>query len=195
MDCVGAGRRTEFVSPDGTSTFGPDLPNEIKSHCLIKMDEDNVLLTGGYDENDKVNETWYFNTIKNTWTPGPSMVYSRVYHACAAVQIHGTKVLMVAGNTYGEDSNAVEILIENSSSWIPGPSLPNTYLDFLGHKLVSNGEALYYLNTVTNLIFHLECESIDSCKWVELEQKLDMGPRQEAIAVFIDDDLADCYEK
>ena len=38
--------RTEFIGIDGVRA-GPDLPQPLKNHCIIQINDDQVLVTGG----------------------------------------------------------------------------------------------------------------------------------------------------
>ena len=71
-----------------------------------------------------------------------------------------------------------------------GPSLPDFYYDD-AHQLVSNGETLFYINTKDNVFLRMDCEWINSCMWIEMEQKLQI-PRFGAVAKLIPDHLAEC---
>ena len=128
-------------------------------------------------------QTWYFSIRNETWTRGPDMPTGRHGHPCAALKINNTKVVVI-----GDQSKRVDFLIQNE--WISGPSLPDFYYDD-AHQLVSNGETLFYINTYDNVFLKMECESINSCMWIEMEQKLQI-PRFGAVAKLIPDHLADC---
>ena len=39
-------KRTEFVTKN-EQWNGPDLPLELRGHCMVKVDEDSILVTGG----------------------------------------------------------------------------------------------------------------------------------------------------
>ena len=111
------------------------------------------------------------------------MPTERYDHPCAALKINNTKVVVI-----GDQSKRVDFLIQNE--WISGPSLPDFYYDD-AHQLVSNGETLFYINTEDNVFLRMDCESINSCMWIEMEQKLHI-PRFGAVAKLIPDHLAEC---
>ena len=72
-----------------------------------------------------------------------------------------------------------------------GPSLPAPYGEY-GHKMVSNGDDLYYINTYNNIVLQLLCEeSLEDCHWNTLSSKLQI-PRYYTFATLIPDHLADC---
>ena len=106
-------------------------------------------------------------------------------HPCAALKMNNTKVIVIADRSR---SKRVDFLIQNE--WISGPSLPDFYSDG-AHQLVSNGETLFYINTEDNVFLRMDCESINSCMWIEMEQKLRI-PRFGAVAKLIPDHLAEC---
>ena len=71
---------------------------------------------------------------------------------------------------------------------ILGPSLPDDY-DYRGHKMVSNGDTLFYINTFRNVFLQLTCdESLEDCHWKTLASKLQI-PRYFAFVTLIPDYL------
>ena len=49
-DCIGtgSGTTTEYVSIDGETALGPELPMIFDSHCATKINDSLVILTGGF---------------------------------------------------------------------------------------------------------------------------------------------------
>ena len=81
-------------------------------------------------------------------------------------------------------------IITKKSNFL-GPELPENYHRF-GHEIVSNGETVYYVNTVDKVILKLDCPTdLKSCKWTILEQKLESS-RQRALAFIVPDELTEC---
>ena len=65
---------SEFVSLTQHSKIGPDLPGQYSfAHCMTKVDEDLVIITGGSSNNGHNDgETLLVNPNDNfTMTPGP----------------------------------------------------------------------------------------------------------------------------
>ena len=75
---------SEFVSLTQPSRVGPDLPNQYSfAHCMTKVDEDLVILTGGTSNNGHHDgETLLVNPNDNfTMTPGPRLETSQVWYS------------------------------------------------------------------------------------------------------------------
>ena len=75
---------SEFVSLTQPSRIGPDLPGQYSfAHCMTKVDEDLVILTGGSSNNGHHDgETLLVNPNPNdnfTMTPGPRLETSQVW--------------------------------------------------------------------------------------------------------------------
>ena len=69
--------------------------------------------------------------------------------------------------------------------------MPAEY-NYKGHKMVSNGDTLFYINTVDNVILQLTCtNSLEDCQWNILPSKLEI-PRKSAFVTLIPDHLTDC---
>ena len=75
-----------------------------------------------------------------------------------------------------------------------GPTLPQESIGN-SYKFVSNEDSLYYINTWINLFYKLVCaETIASCYWEKLEQKLEQR-RFQTIALMLPESMehmADC---
>ena len=64
--------------------------------------------------------------------------------------------------------------------------------DLSGQLLVSNGETLFYINTLKNVFFRLEWTSFEGgFEWIQMNLRLET-PRQFAIGVLIRDELTNC---
>ena len=68
--------------------------------------------------------------------------------------------------------------------------MPDDY-DHGGHQMVSNGDSLFYINTVNNIFLRLECTSLQDCHWITMEQKLEF-PRYGAVVSLVPDELVEC---
>ena len=72
---------SEFVSLTHPSRIGPDLPSQFSfAHCMTKVNEDLVILTGGSSNNGQNNgETLFVNPKANfTMFPGPRLDTSQI---------------------------------------------------------------------------------------------------------------------
>ena len=51
-----------------------DLPEAMGWECMVKLDEDELLGIGGFDEHFKaLNSAIFYNGKNNKWTKGPSL--------------------------------------------------------------------------------------------------------------------------
>merc|ERR1719471_939171 len=98
----GALSSTEFISPEGMVTSGPDLPVPWDSHCMTKLPSGNVVFIGGNGGSSR--SVIEFDPVTNSFQDLPSLSSKRSYLACAIFKspIHnGRPVLLAAGGTYG----------------------------------------------------------------------------------------------
>ena len=52
------------------------LPEPVLIHCLVKVNDTNLLLIGGTLDNNPSGataNTYFFNILENTWIPGPPL--------------------------------------------------------------------------------------------------------------------------
>ncbi len=107
---------TEFVSPDGSSYFGPDLPYPMEKHCLVQLNVSTAMLIGGYDEDGGYLDAFYYDIISEIFTKGPDSVEHRENHACGAIRDKGDGSLIVVsvGGFDGapHNSSTSELLFE-----------------------------------------------------------------------------------
>ncbi len=118
---------TEIVSPGKPTISGPTLPFPSVSHCLTKINETTLFLSGGFrPEIGAENATYFYFLDTQTWIPGPDMVNVRGDHACTAYRdLKDQQVIMVAGgyqNPFNEENvrNSTEILDLSTNSWTLG---------------------------------------------------------------------------
>ena len=199
---------TEFVSLVEGSRPGPMLPINVADHCLIKIDDESLLLTGGSHvigrDHVKLKDTWFFSLSNASWTKGPDMLEARQKHACGSMtlKVDGHQILVVAGDFIEGQQNprlidSIEFLdlSQEFPEWINGPiTLPinNSNVEVgLGHQIVSNDEYLYYINTYQNLFYQLECGHVNACNWTKLEMGLDYH-RTSAIVSLVPNEFVDC---
>ena len=71
---------TELVTENGSKAFTP-MPMTVMHHCIIKMNETHVLMTGGLQNNDGIrtvfNKTFVFNFETQEWQSGPDLNTAR----------------------------------------------------------------------------------------------------------------------
>ena len=187
----------EFIDPDQKSTL-THLPYKVADHCVLSFDS-TVMVTGGIDkETGSVRRTTYKRSIseEDNWTIGPDMIEGRTWHGCGSFILNGTVIPVVAGSENTNTLKTVELLDQTLEKpiWVRGPDLlvSEPFGEFnRGHHIVSNGETLYYINTIQPLFLRLECSSIEDCHWIELNREL-LNPRNAGIVALVPDELTDC---
>ena len=89
---------TELIHPNGSVTYGPDLPNKRSCHCSAKIDDHRIVLAG-----DRISgaSTVIYDSTTKTFTDGPDMRYSRCYASCAVFRSakHGGRPVLIAAGT------------------------------------------------------------------------------------------------
>ncbi len=180
-------RSTELVSTWG-STKGPDLPVPLWGHCMLMVNSNTAMITGG---KDYPTESWLYDLDADTgkWTSVPSMTTGRHGHACGILSVSGSQVVVVAGGRLAYQS--VELWTVGSNRWIAGPTLPIpiSYATSIGGQ---NGDSMIVaggmdngLNHLTHL-YELRCSSQVDCFWNKMEQSLKCG-RARPVAMFVPD--------
>ena len=113
---------SEFIDLEvAYATEGPTLPYGVLHHCVIKLSDTEILMTGGLNwetgtgtgKNDILSTTYYHDFTSATWTQGPSLLGLRHGHGCAAF---GSGIPIVAGG-YKEDLillDSVELLVDGT---------------------------------------------------------------------------------
>ena len=107
---------TEFLHPNGSITYGPDLPNKRSCHCSAKIDDHRIVLAGARTGTGISGaSTIIYDTTTNTFTNGPDMIYSRCYASCAVFRSakHGGRPVLIAAAT-GKFTDIWDFDISNS---------------------------------------------------------------------------------
>ena len=67
-----------------------NLPVGLSQHCMVLVDESNVLVAGGMlDTNFCTSQTFFYNFNSSEWRNGPDLKLKRAKHACGMVQKDG----------------------------------------------------------------------------------------------------------
>ena len=111
---------TEFVHPNGSVTYGPDLPNKRNCHCSAKIDDHRIVLAGartGFGISGA--STIIYDTTTKTFENGPDMIHSRCYASCAVFKSakHGGRPVLIAASP-GKFTDIWDF--ENSNTWEAG---------------------------------------------------------------------------
>ena len=128
-------------TPHSNFTSKKKFKKTISSACMVAVDDNTVLLIGGYlYPFDLTNHMWKYDIQNDTWEPMPEMVLPRAQHSCATVRDpnDGTVKIIVAGGKIEKHQGCrtVEIFHMNTQMWTKGPDLPfSTSL----HQLIQDG--------------------------------------------------------
>ena len=70
---------TELIDIErGTNDEGPTLPMPLLFHCLVQLNNDQVLLVGGMnDQKEAEDDTYLFDYPSRTWKGGPPLKHAR----------------------------------------------------------------------------------------------------------------------
>lgn len=176
---------TEFINSK-ISIPGPDLPMELKLHCLVKLSETQALLIGGSGKNDAVqNGTFLYDFSDETWIEGPQMLQPRIGHNCAKLG----PLIVVVGSIENEiASKSVEImdLQEQNKKWIQGPQVP---IQTIGTSAVSLGMKLFLFSETATFV--LNCE--ENCFWKWARNRSPKISRSYGLALIIPQNMTQCF--
>ena len=77
----------EILSPGGWKILPEASPVAILRHCMVLVDDSNILLVGGIiDEELYSNKTLFYNFDSKLWRYGPDLKVPRRSHACGMVK-------------------------------------------------------------------------------------------------------------
>ena len=104
-NCSTVLKSTELISLESTVPF-VDLPKPLVKHCIIKINEDLAMVTGGraVSDEDKTRfeshfekNTHFFSFSHQRWIPGPDLLLGRQDHACGTFLMGDETIMVVAG--------------------------------------------------------------------------------------------------
>lgn len=82
---------------------GPELPIPLQLHCLVKLNDDQVVFIGGKTTNGTVNSTFLYDFTNAQWIRGPDLQVPRFGQFCTLIQTHlGFLILVVGGKNRHE---------------------------------------------------------------------------------------------
>ena len=118
---------TEFIYPNGSVTYGPDLPIKRSCHCSAKIDDHRIVLAGAHTGTGiSGTSTIIYDTTTKTFANGPNMIHSRYYASCAVFKSakHGGRPVLIAAAT----EKFTDIWdFENSNTWEAGNFFCSNY--------------------------------------------------------------------
>ncbi len=135
-------KTTEYFTPgqDPASTYGPELPNGLRLHCMVAINESTLLLTGGTSNEDSNSKfkSWFFDLGSEVWTEGPQMQYEHYAHACGKfTDSQGSDVVVVAGGLSSSDFYIEVLYMDQPTVWIRGKRNSNFFARVLYQRYLN----------------------------------------------------------
>ncbi len=115
-------KSTELARPGKVSDPGPDLPIRVYSHCLLSVDENKLMLIGGYTGSYSQN-VYFYHFGNQTWTAGPGLSIGRREHACGLFRNPKSQeqlTVAVVGGYNGDQLASVELFNLGTMIWEEG---------------------------------------------------------------------------
>ena len=86
-----------FVTLNGETTYGPQLPSGLWGHCIAALDEDSFMVAGGVSFYT-IATSYIFNRLTSEWVSGPKMNTDRYLFKCSTFmsEAHGGHNVVVA---------------------------------------------------------------------------------------------------
>ena len=112
---------TEYIPKSLTNE--PSLPEPVRSHALVSINETTSMLIGGSTNNDDISsKTHYFNHQNQSWKDGPRLINGRREHSAGVIIDHITQAqhIAVVGGYINGGSDSVEILFNGETQWNKG---------------------------------------------------------------------------
>ena len=180
-----------------------DMPESIKSHCLVKINNSMLFQIGGFKDSSYTDtgKTYFFDIIENQWLPGPDLNQPRHFQSCGVMnwinpnsEAEEKIVVVAAGGDIDSPPMKVELLYLNDlqTGWVFGPSL-------LGDLLISDSRMIEFQNSVILIgggYTHVDGKGLyqlssPNGEWTKMRQTLREG-RMSHVAFLIPDELVDC---
>ena len=80
-------QQSTIIYENGEWSYGADLPEGLEEHCMAKIDENTVILSGGENSPSYAENVYLFDISTETWTEIDSMPGgSRYGHSCGIAE-------------------------------------------------------------------------------------------------------------
>ncbi len=125
-------KSSEYITLE-TVHYGPDLPDPRARHCMVKVNESLVLVTGGTLLGKRAtNSVQLFVPETEAFRTGPRMFEARMNHACGALQtLDDTTLAVVAGKRKGNQKSTEILAFSEGVKWLPGPEIQEENVDYV----------------------------------------------------------------
>ena len=112
-------------------TRGPDLPDPLRSHCVVRINSSRIMIAGGMNDEhyfDYLSESHYYDEDTKKWSGAQTLSSMRAGHSCSMLTLSGKPYLVVAGGSschsngmpYSVDTVEFLEMDTDKSSWIEG---------------------------------------------------------------------------
>ena len=180
-------RSSTEVLVSGKLTPGPELPQSLHFHCILRVNETHLFLAGGRDYEDTLSDAYLFDWPNQELQKMPGMAVNRDLHACALLNKPPWGIVMGGVNYTVQRHKTSEIFDLATESWSQGPNMPNgtelfgmqvvEYLDsfiLVGGCPDSGSRDVYQFNP-------------DNLEWIKRRETL-ASPRCDHVAFIIPND-------
>ena len=114
-------KTTEFVTKEGKTSKGPDLPLALSSHAIVALNRGVFILIGGESDAAYFSSATYFYEEKKGWRPGPNLKNGRWLHTGGVLTDRvSTKQYIVAVGGYGAFTSVEYLEYPGSNEWMKG---------------------------------------------------------------------------
>ena len=161
---------TEYISKNGESVKGPELPLGLAGHAVISVNSTVSMFIGGLTEGEtSIDLTFYYDHYNQVWSDGPRLNFVRSFHGAGIVTdlITREKLAIITGGvSYDDDSFAhelrsTEILIDGK--WVLGNcdilKVESTILESIFPSFRTKSTKSYFLS------FHAWIWGLPSLNW------------------------------
>ena len=186
-----------------THVRGPELPIKLQRHCALSIDENTVMITGGFVTTGLPNwvassSTFFYHFDTNQWSKGPDLNVARGEFGCSLLsKSNGESYVVVTGGANGGDWSSLkstEIFDFQLNQWMIGPNLPT---GISAHAMVSMTNKVYVIGGgqkqgefTINLDRIYELDE-DIFAWKEMKQRLKYA-RRWIVALAVPDSMTKC---
>ena len=114
-------KTTEFVTKEGKTSKGPDLPLALSSHAIVALNRGVFILIGGWSDDHVFSSATYFYEEKKGWRPGPNLKNGRYSHTAGVLTDRvSTKQYIVAVGVSGAWTSVEYLEYPGSNEWMKG---------------------------------------------------------------------------
>ena len=111
-------KTTEFVTKDGQTSQGPELPLALFGHSIVALNSGAFILIGGYGGDSSAT---HFYEEKKGWRSGPNLKNGRYGHTAGVLTDRvSTKTYIVAVGGIGAESSLEYLEYPGSNDWMKG---------------------------------------------------------------------------